>query len=53
MDDLRGMWCGKFIMWYMYWYTETGPSLVDPHLTFVEGMVTQMDEDMGDSPDYS
>ena len=23
----------------------------EPHLTFVEGTVTQMDEDMGDSPE--
>ena len=28
-----------------------GLNLIEPHLTFVEGMVTQIDEDMGDSPE--
>ena len=28
-----------------------GPNLVEPHLTFIEGMVNQMYEDMGDSPE--
>ena len=28
-----------------------GPNLIEPHLTFMEGTVTQMDEDIGDSPE--
>ena len=28
-----------------------GPSLIELHLIFMKGTVTQMDEDMGDSPE--